>query len=855
MKRKVLALLLALIMMLSLSVPVFAADTIASGSCGSLTWTIDSNYVLTVSGRGEIKETGGSLPWDAYSDVITSVVLSEGVTGVCAYGFSNYDALKTVTLPSTLTYMGEHAFENCPYLKSVVIPGSLKTIPSYAFRNCTNLSAVTIQYGVVTIGRYAFEGCSDLTEVVFPNGLTGIGDYCFANCEVLSAITVPAGMVSLGNHAFDGCDKLKTVNYGGTLSDWVALDANGELSAANVVCATAMTGSCGDRATYTFHNGTLLLQSAGDGHVGYENGKPIYKSASDTPWYPIRNYIKSIVIDKGVTLIGDYAFAGCSNVTDVSVSKNLVRVCKYAFSGCKNLKLVSLTSVQIIEDYAFKDCAKLRAVALPAVWDLYENVFNGCTSLESVFFGKTLRSVGKGCFKNTEELDKVYYTGTETNWKAIVKVMADNDYLAVASMNYSAEHGWIKLENVAPTCTANGLSGGVGCYVCGKIQIAQTVVESTGHNWVLDKTLLEATCDDAGKELYSCTACDATKTKTIKALGHKWKKHSVVSELTETTPGIVRYQCENCLGFYDECTPVISRVSGKNRSLTAIAAADAMKKELDVSKFDTIILASGTNFADALAGSYLSAVESAPILLYTEGSDAENQAYIKSNLADGGKVYLLGGETAVPAAVEKKLTDAGIDVERLSGKNRYETNLAILKEAGVTAEQEILVATGNQFADSLSASATGLPILLVNSNSNELTANQKKFLSELAGTDSLKLTIVGGTGAVSDQLAGRLAAYGTVERVSGSNRYKTSVAIAERYFEDVDSVVIAYGKNFPDGLSGGALAYAMGAPLILVAADSESAANAYADEVGVLHASIMGGTGVISDSTVKKVFG
>ena len=345
----------------------------------------------------------------------------------------------------------------------------------------------------------------------------------------------------------------------------------------------------------------------------------------------------------------------------------------------------------------------------------------------------------------------------------------------------------------------------------------------------------------------------------------------------------------------------VTRISGKNRSLTAIAAADVLKQELYVSSFDTIILASGTNFADALAGSYLAAVKSAPILLHTSSTIDQNLEYITANLSNGGMVYILGGNGAVSADVETALREQGLDVKRLSGKDRFATNIAILEEAGVTADQEILICTGYNFADSLSASATGLPILLVNSNKDKLTDAQIAYLEKLTAVEEsaepgegeepaepgegeepaepgegeepadpgegdepvadpkkeLNLTIIGGTGAVSDNLKGMLEEYGTVGRLSGKDRYATSVAIAEAYFEEPDTVLIAYGKNFPDGLCGGPLAYAMGAPLLLVQSGKEAAAADYVEvhSWDIYRAYVLGGTGAVSTQSVQKIFG
>ena len=291
----------------------------------------------------------------------------------------------------------------------------------------------------------------------------------------------------------------------------------------------------------------------------------------------------------------------------------------------------------------------------------------------------------------------------------------------------------------------------------------------------------------------------------------------------------------------------VIRLYGDSRYDTGYAVADALKTALGVEKFEAVVVATGKNFADALAGSYLAVEKNAPILL-TNGKDdniAQLHAYIKANVTEGGKVYILGGEGAVPAAVD---TIKGYDVVRLFGDSRYDTNLAILNEAGTNGDS-IIVATGKNFADSLSASATKLPILLVKPNST-LNDAQKEILSGMNN-----IYIVGGEGAVSAAYEAELKAFGEVTRVFGESRYDTSVAVANTFFGDVDAAVVASGKNFPDGLCGGPLAAAMDAPLVLTADGKTGAAAGYVAEKEIKSGYVLGGEGALSEESVVEVFG
>ena len=289
----------------------------------------------------------------------------------------------------------------------------------------------------------------------------------------------------------------------------------------------------------------------------------------------------------------------------------------------------------------------------------------------------------------------------------------------------------------------------------------------------------------------------------------------------------------------------VVRLAGSDRYATCISVANRLKEKLGVDQFEAVVIAYGQNFPDALTGSYLAAVKNAPILLWENAVDARMMVYIAENLAPGGTIYILGGESVVSASVENAARYFGYNPVRLKGANRYDTNLAILSEAGVNTTDDILIATGKNYADSLSASATGLPMLLVG---DELTAAQSNFLL----TTSRRFVIIGGTGAVSESVEEELALLGTVVRIKGSSRYETSVEIARRYFEDPQSVVLAYSHGFPDGLCGGPLALSMGAPMILTSNDGYEVADWYVH--GIHTGAVTGGTGRISDETVRNIF-
>ena len=294
------------------------------------------------------------------------------------------------------------------------------------------------------------------------------------------------------------------------------------------------------------------------------------------------------------------------------------------------------------------------------------------------------------------------------------------------------------------------------------------------------------------------------------------------------------------------------RLYGNTRYRTTLLAAEEYRKKLGVDKFRAVILSTGENFPDALTGSCLAVKESAPIILVNTASAkvvTMVSEYVKKNLASDGKIYILGGEKAVTPAMEEAL--AGFSIERIQGKTRYVTNLEILKRFQVKEGDEILVTTGENYPDSLSASSTGKPILMVK---EKLTAAQKEYLASFHG--NITLTILGGDKAISEDMAAELQQYtnGTMERLSGATRRDTSVMIAEKYFGHVDTVILAYAENYPDGLSAGPLGYVLKAPVIMTETGKDKAADRYTEDKYLFTGYVFGGTKLINDDTAVKIF-
>ncbi|MBQ1342360.1 MAG: cell wall-binding repeat-containing protein, partial [Erysipelotrichaceae bacterium] len=153
------------------------------------------------------------------------------------------------------------------------------------------------------------------------------------------------------------------------------------------------------------------------------------------------------------------------------------------------------------------------------------------------------------------------------------------------------------------------------------------------------------------------------------------------------------------------------------------------------------------------------------------------------------------------------------------------------------------------FADSLSASATGLPLVLVN---DRLNMDHYYFLND---NRSKTFVILGGTGAVNSEIEEIITSWvSKCERVAGETRYETSKLIAERFFPEATGAVIAYAGDFPDGLCGGPLSFQIGAPLLLTAEGKDTEARHFMRDHGIKDGYVLGGTARLTDELVRKVF-
>lgn len=297
--------------------------------------------------------------------------------------------------------------------------------------------------------------------------------------------------------------------------------------------------------------------------------------------------------------------------------------------------------------------------------------------------------------------------------------------------------------------------------------------------------------------------------------------------------------------------PRIERISGRDRVATAIAASRTAYPE----GAGTVVIAAAGRFPDALAAVPFAHAAGAPLLLVDGRADEPVLREVRRLGAD--RAVLVAAFGAVPVVVELELLREGVDVERLAGDGRFHTAARLARAVGRSEDDEVVVASGAAFADALPAgplaAIAGLPLLLT--STEEIPPDTAAVLAEF---EVARTWLIGGRAAVPGEIAAGLPG---ARRVSGPDRYATSVAVARRLMErggSLGTVAVATGRDFADALAAGAFAARAGGPLLLVdGQDPDNALAVYAfladhaAEIG--RVVVFGGDAAVSEEVEARI--
>ena len=292
------------------------------------------------------------------------------------------------------------------------------------------------------------------------------------------------------------------------------------------------------------------------------------------------------------------------------------------------------------------------------------------------------------------------------------------------------------------------------------------------------------------------------------------------------------------------------RIDGRDRIETAI---NISKKNYDKAK--SVIVVRHDLFPDSMTASVLAKLKDAPILLNpTAKLDSRVGDEIKRLGAQ--EVIIVGGQDSVSEKVREdlKVYDADKNVERIAGADRYGTSEMVAKRVvGITGKKNTgVVASGQVFPDALSvgtfASRDGYPILLVKKDS--VPSQIQNAIKDL---DINKTYIAGGTNTISKSTEAKLP--NVVERMAGSTRYETSVAIAKSKFGASKEAYIASGEEFADALVISPISGKFNRPTLLVSRNknSNSPVKTYIRNAGFTSITAIGGERFVPYSVLEDL--
>lgn len=427
----------------------FAADVVATGSCGSsgdnVTWSLNSDGVLTISGTGTMYDVLDPSKYEFYSYMsqVNEVIISEGVTSVGKAAFYHYTNLNKATFPSTLEVINDEAFSSTP-LTAVTIPNNVVSVGGSAFYSCSSLETVSIGSTSASmmneIGAKSFNGCTSLKDIyIYSQGLsivrkknaiksmasfdvsnnpifhvyegstteTTLTDAGYTNIEYLVNATLDVSALTQAlkdAKTYDSAEyteeSYKALTDAVTKGNEVVANEDAtqdEVDAAanaindaikNLVELTVVTGSAGENVTWSFDKTTGILTISGTGAM--YKGKNM--GAAYWTYSKYADKIKEVIIEEGVTSVGSCAFGPANYMDSTTAFPNLTKITmpstieKIEVGAFLRSNIENLTVPEKVTDigaFAYQG-TKIENVKLNEGMGLGGNAFRDCNALKEV---------------------------------------------------------------------------------------------------------------------------------------------------------------------------------------------------------------------------------------------------------------------------------------------------------------------------------------------------------------------------------------------------------------------------------------------------------------------------------------
>lgn len=457
--------------------------------------------------------------WDGKKQSFT------GVTNVGNRAFKDCHYLTCMFLDDGITTIGDHAFYADEYLSAINMPRNLELIDQYAFYGCDTLTFV--RAGACSrlrrIEDHAFYSCTMLAELRLPNGLTYIGPWAFAWDRILgqedTTLGLPSSLQTIGTGAFAFVNHHKNLNI-----------------PANVT-------SIGDYAFMCDYYMNNLTFSPGDKPLTI--GKAAFFGD---------NHMKTVDLSNRVAQIDKCAFAGCEMLEEAYFGDRIDTIQGRAFTSLDNAMKILVEGV--LNGILRPDDTDQNADQAGDISTAFNMIAKVTKLKRAVFKDDPAKSIYGAADSNRSFPDDcvVYYTQGSYTWAAELK--DDGTWQGYKTGLWHGDHIAQFADTVVdPTCTKQGYTHHV-CTVkgCTYAPVDDTYVAATDHTWVKTQTNPPA-CTEQGTVFYKCSACGATRTEKIAALGHDLSRCDLLPDATCTQPGRAVGTCARCGVKIDEVIP------------------------------------------------------------------------------------------------------------------------------------------------------------------------------------------------------------------------------------------------------------------------------------------------------------